>query len=538
MVIIKYILTNGDIMRIYKSLLIGVSILAWAHASAMEPDENRPNQISRSSCNTVEPDLHKKTSQKAPSNRQLVQNIVEKEQDKMRKAELIAGLFKGATPEMVLKALLLSEAIDENAKPSFNYDVFAKELNFERAKVFESESLFSPDDLPDDMMDELLMGPLGLLEIDNLCGVSPRVHGLFHHLESDKNDERKFAKVEQNLKRKEELEEQHKKLLPAIQEYVTFFNDWGMAERNSGDMNPFFRRFARDLYKNMVSLRKEQLNALYYELSPEGKGLLAKHFILEMNLHGYAFASLQNLPSFPLSIVSDYRSGWSKNDLTSLLSDEAYITSLTLDHKPLGTEGAMILASHLAKNKFLKTLRLERNNINGDGLEALAKALEQNESLKVLDLSENRLRSKDAKALASALQKNKSLESIRLASNGLVISDIILLLDALSSSQNTTLKTLDFSRNDEIGYTLKSNTVGLFIEQLEKTNLEELIIGGRSLDIDIIDQIIDAFVRNPNMKVLGIREPLNVCYYLLSEKERMVLRKIDEINKSGQKEIK
>ncbi|XP_004874946.2 leucine-rich repeat-containing protein 74B isoform X1 [Heterocephalus glaber] len=128
---------------------------------------------------------------------------------------------------------------------------------------------------------------------------------------------------------------------------------------------------------------------------------------------------------------------------------------LNLQHRGLGPQGALALASTLTSNPYIKRLGLRDNGLCRAGAEALADVLSKNRSISDVDLSENQLGAAGVQALCAALRVNQAVQKMQLAGNSLEEQAAKYLADLLLV--HTGLKSLDLSYNqlnDQAGETL------------------------------------------------------------------------------------
>ncbi|KAF0562126.1 RNI-like protein [Gigaspora margarita] len=110
--------------------------------------------------------------------------------------------------------------------------------------------------------------------------------------------------------------------------------------------------------------------------------------------------------------------------LAKTLYKNTTLTSLSIRHNYLGSEGVKALARALYKNNTLKSLDNGRNHIKFKGVEVLSKALCINTTLTSLDLSFNSLGPKSGKTLAEVLYKNTALTSLSIYGNQLGFKNV------------------------------------------------------------------------------------------------------------------
>ncbi|EHB14897.1 hypothetical protein GW7_01818 [Heterocephalus glaber] len=118
---------------------------------------------------------------------------------------------------------------------------------------------------------------------------------------------------------------------------------------------------------------------------------------------------------------------------------------LNLQHRGLGPQGALALASTLTSNPYIKRLGLRDNGLCRAGAEALADVLSKNRSISDVDLSENQLGAAGVQALCAALRVNQAVQKMQLAGNSLEEQAAKYLADLLLV--HTGLKSLDLSYN-------------------------------------------------------------------------------------------
>ena len=117
------------------------------------------------------------------------------------------------------------------------------------------------------------------------------------------------------------------------------------------------------------------------------------------------------------------------------------LQTLWLGGNPIGSEGAVALASMLATNKSLAKLNM--NSIQGEGAVCLAKALENNSTVREFDISDNPIGSEGAVAFASMLKKNQCLKTLNLHDDSVGVEGALELIESLK--HNTTLEELKLS---------------------------------------------------------------------------------------------
>ncbi|KAF9584330.1 hypothetical protein BGW38_006840 [Lunasporangiospora selenospora] len=110
--------------------------------------------------------------------------------------------------------------------------------------------------------------------------------------------------------------------------------------------------------------------------------------------------------------------------ITKALKANSTLTTLDLNDKNIGVDGATVLAEALRINSTLTTLELYKNNIGVDGAKALAEALMINSTLTTLNLNKNNIGVDGAKALAEALMINSTLTTLNLNKNNIRIDGV------------------------------------------------------------------------------------------------------------------
>ena len=120
------------------------------------------------------------------------------------------------------------------------------------------------------------------------------------------------------------------------------------------------------------------------------------------------------------------------------------LQTLWLGANPIGSEGAVALASMLATNKCLTNIIMWGCNIQGGGAVCLAKAMEKNSTLREFDISDNPIGSEGAVTFASMLKKNQCLKILHLKDDSVGVEGALELIESLK--HNTTLEKLVLSR--------------------------------------------------------------------------------------------
>ena len=121
---------------------------------------------------------------------------------------------------------------------------------------------------------------------------------------------------------------------------------------------------------------------------------------------------------------------------------------LDLSGNRFTSQGAAILATHLAKSASLKMLDLSFNRLSDSGLRPLVDILSRNPplSLRKLFLNKNAISNDGARSLANLLQTNQTLEELWLSDNEIGNAGVQHLTHVLAYC-NKTLKVLVLSSN-------------------------------------------------------------------------------------------
>jgi Ran GTPase-activating protein (RanGAP) involved in mRNA processing and transport len=94
------------------------------------------------------------------------------------------------------------------------------------------------------------------------------------------------------------------------------------------------------------------------------------------------------------------------DDFQAIIKMIGTLTTLNLDNKKIGNEGAKALAKDLEKNTTLTILNLDESVIKDEGAKALAKLLTVSTALKNLDLRDNQIGVIGVEALEKASMEN------------------------------------------------------------------------------------------------------------------------------------
>ena len=129
------------------------------------------------------------------------------------------------------------------------------------------------------------------------------------------------------------------------------------------------------------------------------------------------------------------------------------ITTLKLDHNPLGSKGVTMLAAGLCMNPCLKLLSLNYCEIEADGAESLQQILIYIKSnLREIYLKGNNLKNAGVVSLLGAVQIAKSLDKIDLADNKISETgeegELTKELALVTGDDKCSVRSYDFSYNN------------------------------------------------------------------------------------------
>ena len=212
--------------------------------------------------------------------------------------------------------------------------------------------------------------------------------------------------------------------------------------------------------------------------------------------------------------------------LTSIISDNKSMQSLSLNDNNLNDDGVIKIAQSLCKHTKLKMINLRSNNITEKAAEALAsiissntgleqlylgnniihlgviklaKALKKLSSLKVLDLGNNHIPEEAGDELAAAIRANSSLEKLWLFGNHLG-SSTVMIVNALK--QVTTLKVLNLNNNQN-----RSKELAPALTFIISTNrsMENLLLSNNNLNDNGVIKIAQSLCKHTNLKKINLR---------------------------------
>ena len=129
-------------------------------------------------------------------------------------------------------------------------------------------------------------------------------------------------------------------------------------------------------------------------------------------------------------------------EVMSGLSENQTLRELNMSDNPIGSEGAVTMATMLRCNSSLERLDLYNCSIGSSGGVELGAALESNKTLRKLDLDSNTLGDDGVRGLCVGLENNSSLEELDLTDDKSLGEEGVLLLWKCVEEKNRSLKRL------------------------------------------------------------------------------------------------
>ncbi len=157
----------------------------------------------------------------------------------------------------------------------------------------------------------------------------------------------------------------------------------------------------------------------------------------------------------------------------------------------------------LSSDPDMVSLWLKRNPLKPEGIKHIARLLSSNQNIKVLDLHNTAVLDEGIGYLVSGLKANRSLRHLYLDANGLTeacVDDLVGYFEYLIENDIKGVTSLWIDMNK-----LFDSGVSKLVKTLSKYRfLKRLVLGSNGLTDACIDDIVDAFVSHPELKVLDL----------------------------------
>ncbi len=157
----------------------------------------------------------------------------------------------------------------------------------------------------------------------------------------------------------------------------------------------------------------------------------------------------------------------------------------------------------LISDPDMVSLWLKRNPLKPEGIKHIARLLSSNQNIKVLDLHNTAVLDEGVGYLVSGLRANLSLRHLYLDANGLTeacVDDLVGYFEYLIEHDIKGVTSLWIDMNK-----LFDSGVSKLVKTLSKYRfLKRLILGSNGLTDECVDDIVDAFVAHPELKVLDL----------------------------------
>ncbi len=157
----------------------------------------------------------------------------------------------------------------------------------------------------------------------------------------------------------------------------------------------------------------------------------------------------------------------------------------------------------LISDPDMVSLWLKRNPLKPEGIKHIARLLGSNQNIKVLDLHNTAVLDEGVGYLVSGLKANRSLRHLYLDANGLTeacVDDLVGYFEYLIEHDIKGVTSLWIDMNK-----LFDSGVSKLVKTLSKYRfLKRLILGSNGLTDACVDDIVDAFVAHPELKVLDL----------------------------------
>ncbi len=157
----------------------------------------------------------------------------------------------------------------------------------------------------------------------------------------------------------------------------------------------------------------------------------------------------------------------------------------------------------LSSDPDMVSLWLKRNPLKPEGIKHIVRLLSLNQNIKVLDLHNTAVLDEGVGYLVSGLKANRSLRHLYLDANGLTeacVDDLVGYFQYLIENDIKGITSLWIDMNK-----LFDSGVSKLVKTLSKYRfLKRLILGSNGLTDACVDDIIDAFVTHPELKVLDL----------------------------------
>lgn len=169
----------------------------------------------------------------------------------------------------------------------------------------------------------------------------------------------------------------------------------------------------------------------------------------------------------------------------------------------LNAQAISDIVDGLESDPHMVSLWLKRNPIKSEGMVHIERLLKSNQKIKVLDLHNTAVLDAGIPYIVSGLKANTSLRHLYLDANGLTeacVDELVGYFEYLieNNIKGVTSLWLDMNKLFDSGVSKLVKTLGKY------QYLKRIVLGSNGLTDIVIDDIVNAFVSHPNLKVLDI----------------------------------
>eukprot|EP00985_Skeletonema_marinoi_P022970 scaffold14929_cov154-Skeletonema_marinoi.AAC.12 len=222
----------------------------------------------------------------------------------------------------------------------------------------------------------------------------------------------------------------------------------------------------------------------------------------EMSGIAQALSAQPQLEDIRLESIGFEGNGWATLATTFMgWGRNSKLKKLDLPFNNIGDEGLQSILGGIANCRNLVELNLSGNSqITVAGLRALSGFFQSKSCrLESLNLASMGVDDERAIVLATGLTTHKSLKHLNLSQNGIGDEGIAALVSGLTAAANTSLETLNLSRN---AFTIAGVRSLSTLIQSERSTLKDLSLHSMRIDDDGISILADALTNNTSLETL------------------------------------